>query len=82
MPHSQLLQRISMYAETSRSQGNGIKGQLWDMVAGCITSYGCIQVDPYLPHECLPVAVVESIRMCFDLRGSRGRLATVFEKKD
>ena len=71
-----------MYAETRRSQGNEVKGQLWDIVAGCITSYGCIQVDFYLPHECLPIAVVESLRMCLDLRGSRERLATMFEKKD
>jgi hypothetical protein len=39
------------------------------MVASCITSYACIQVNSYLPHECLPVAVVESLGMCLDLRG-------------
>ena len=38
------------------------------MVVGCITSYGCIQVDSYLPHECLPIAVVKSLRMCLELR--------------
>jgi hypothetical protein len=38
-------------------------------------------MDSYLPHECLPIAVVEPLSMYLDLRGSWERLATMLERK-
>lgn len=38
-------------------------------------------MDSYLPHECLPIAVVEPLSMYLDLRGSWEKLATMLERK-